>query len=182
MRIIAGEFGGRTIRMPKSKLVRPTTDKNKESIFNYLTNKIDFENILVCDLYAGSGSLGLEAVSRGAKLVHFIEQNYGISKNLQQNIENLSVEERTKIFKMSALKFSNIKDHLRYNLVIADPPFFKDDIHLVTLNLLNNNFLQEDGILIIERSVQTKTKDVSNFGRDPIKKLGDSLIYEFNFS
>lgn len=182
MRIIAGEFRGRTIKVPKSKLVRPTTDKNKESIFNYLVNKIDFNDIKVCDFYAGSGSLGLEALSRGASEVHFVEQNFQIYKNLLGNIESLRVSERTKVFKMSAIKYSGIKDKFKYDLIIADPPFFKDDIYQVVNNIKINELLLEDGILIIERSIQTEKEDVKNFGIDPFKKLGDSLIYEFNFS
>lgn len=180
MRIIAGELGGRIIKVPKSKLVRPTTDKNKEAIFNYLNNKLNFSELKVCDLYAGTGSLGLEALSRGAQEVHFVEQNFIVYKNLQENIESLDVDDRTKIFKMPCLKFSSLAEHTQYNLIIADPPFFKDDIHQVVENLLKNNFLSPNAYLIIERSVQTKEKDIEKFRIEPFKKLGDSLIYEFN--
>ena len=182
MRIIAGELGGRLIKVPKSKLVRPTTDKNKEAIFNYLTNKLDFSELKVCDLYAGTGSLGLEALSRGAIEVHFVEQNFVVYKNLQQNIETLSVDDRTKIFKMSCLRFSSLAEHSQYDLIIADPPFFKDDIHIVVENLIKNNFLSANGSLIIERSIQTKDNDIDKFKIEPFKKLGDSLIYEFNIT
>ena len=182
MRIISGEFKGRIIRVPKSKNVRPTTDKNKESIFNYIQHKINFEGIKVCDIYAGSGSLGLEALSRGAEEVHFVENNYSVYKNLLNNIESLEVSKRTKVYKMSALKFSSLNNHDSYDLIIADPPFFKYDIHSVVDNLLQNRFLNMDGFLLVERSVQTEEKDVSNFACKPIKKLGDSLIYKFIFT
>jgi 16S rRNA (guanine966-N2)-methyltransferase len=182
MRIIAGEFKGHTIKVPKSKLVRPTTDKTKESIFNYLSNIIDFENLKVLDLYAGSGALGLEALSRGAAEVHFVEKNYPVYKNLIGNIDFLKVSHRTKIFKLSCIKFSSIKANGGYDLILADPPFFKDDIYEVVKNLKKNNYLNENGILLIERSVQTKANDVNNFDIEPIKKLGDSLIYQFDFS
>jgi 16S rRNA (guanine966-N2)-methyltransferase len=182
MRIIAGEFKGHKIKVPNSKLVRPTTDKTKEAIFNYLMNKIDFDGIKVCDLYAGSGSLGFEAISRGSSEVHFVEKNISIYNNLKQNIDSLGVSERTKVFKLSCLKFSNIQEHSTYDLILADPPFFKNDIYQVFNNLNNNKFLKNDGLLIIERSVQTKNEDIENFNSEPIKKLGDSLIYEFNFS
>jgi 16S rRNA (guanine966-N2)-methyltransferase len=182
MRIIAGNFKGRIIKMPKSKLVRPTTDRNKEAIFNYLQNKIDFEDITVCDLYAGSGSLGFESLSRGAANIHFVEQNFQVYKNLLDNIKSLEVEDSTKAFKMDCKKFSSIKETYKYDLILADPPFFKDDIYIVFANLLENNFLKKDGILIIERSVQTKKEDVKNFKMEPIRKLGDSLIYEYIFN
>ena len=181
MRIIAGEFRGRTIKMPKSKLVRPTTDKNKESIFNYLTNQIDFDGIIVCDMYAGSGSLGIEALSRGADTIHFVEQNFQIYKNLLYNINSLKASERTKVFKMSCLKFASTSE-MKYDLIIADPPFFKDDIHKVVEKIIENKLVNPGGRLIIERSIQTEQKDIENFKIEPFKKLGDSLIYEYNFS
>ena len=182
MRIIAGEFGGRSIKVPKSKLVRPTTDKNKEAIFNYLTNKLDFSELKVCDLYAGTGSLGLEALSRGAEEIHFVEQNFVVYKNLQNNIDSLEVSDKTKIFKMTCIKFSTLSAHSQYDLILADPPFFKDDIHKVVENLFKNNFLSEGGTLLIERSIQTKEKDIDAFKTEPIKRLGDSLIYELSSS
>jgi 16S rRNA (guanine966-N2)-methyltransferase len=180
MRIIAGEFKGRTIRMPKSKLVRPTTDKNKESIFNYLVNQIDFSGIKVCDLYAGSGSLGIEALSRGAEVVHFVEQNFQIYRNLLFNLDSLNISDRTKVFKMTCSKFASITDN-NYDLIIADPPFFKDDVYQVLKKIKENNLIKSQGRLIIERSVQTESEDIENFKIEPFKKLGDSLIYEFIF-
>ncbi|MHB8906122.1 MAG: 16S rRNA (guanine(966)-N(2))-methyltransferase RsmD [Melioribacteraceae bacterium] len=179
MRIIAGKFKGRTIKFPNSKLVRPTTDKNKESIFNYLVHSIEFDGIKVCDIYAGSGSLGLEALSRGADEVHFIEKDFHVSKMLQENISSLNADGECKIFRMDALRFSKITDHEKYDLILADPPFFKDDIHLVVKNLLANNFITDNGIILIERSIQTKKEDETEFGIEAFKRLGDSLIYLF---
>lgn len=179
MRIISGTYKGRTIKFPNSKLVRPTTDKVKESLFNYLSNQIDFDGIKVCDIYAGSGSLGLEALSRGAEEVHFVEKDFFVVKVLKENILSLDAEDKCKIFKTEALRFSKMKNHEVYDLILADPPFFKDDIHTVVHNLLERNFLSENGILLVERSIQTKEKDIENFQCEPFKKIGDSLIYFF---
>ncbi len=179
MRIISGKFKGRVLKVPNPKYTRPTTDRTKETIFNYLNNLIDFNDILVCDIYGGSGSLGLEALSRGAGEIHFVEKNYSVSKVLTQNIELVKAEENTKLYKMSALKFSNLESHLKYDLIFADPPFFKDDIHIVVKNILENDFLTKNSIFIIERSIQTKEKDIINFNIQPFKRIGDSLIYEF---
>ena len=179
MRIIAGKYKGRTIKFPNSKLVRPTTDKNKESIFNYLVHSIDFDGIKVCDIYAGSGSLGLEALSRGADVVHFVEKDFHVSKMLQENISFLEAEDLCKIYRMDAVRFSKMAEHERYDLILADPPFFKDEIHLVVKNILEKNFLIEDGLLLVERSIQTKKEDQEAFNLEPLKQLGDSLIYQF---
>lgn len=179
MRIIAGKFKGRTIKFPNSKLVRPTTDKTKESIFNYLVHSINFDGIKVCDIYAGSGSLGLEALSRGVDVVHFVEKDFHVSKMLQENISSLKAEDSCKIYKMDAVRFSKITDHEKYDLILADPPFFKNDIHLVVKNILEKDFLNEDGLMIVERSVQTKKEDEEAFKIESFKRMGDSLIYQF---
>ena len=178
MRIIAGEYKGHTILFPKSKLVRPTTDRVRETLFNLLNNRLDFNGINVLDIYSGSGSLGLESLSRGAESAHFVEKNFVIYNNLEENIKKLSVVDRTKIFKMPAVKFSQIKKHKKYDLILADPPFFKDDIYKVVENIVINKYLADEGIMIIERSIQTKRKDIQNLGCEPFKIIGDSCIYE----
>ncbi len=179
MRIISGKYGGRTIKFPKSDLVRPTTDKVKESIFNYLAHTFELEGIKVCDIYAGSGSLGLEALSRGASEIHFVEKDFHVLKTLKENIDSLDAGDFCKIYKMEALKFSKIVEHEKYDLILADPPFFKNDIHNVAANLLSRKYLKENGILLVERSIQTKDVDLREFNCEPFKKIGDSLIYKF---
>ena len=101
---------------------------------------------------------------------------------LNENIESLDASKYCRIFNMEALRFSKISDHESYDLIIADPPFFKHDIHEVYKNILDNNFLTEDGVFLIERSIQTKDIDEKEFGVSAIKRLGDSLIYIFENS
>lgn len=178
MRIISGEFKGRLINVPKSDLIRPTTDRVRETLFNLLNNIIDFTDIKVLDVYAGSGSLGLECISRGAALVDFVEKNFVIQKNLQENINSLNVEDRCTIYKMEAVRFSSLPKKKEYDLILADPPFFKDDVYTVVKNLLANNYLTKDGFIIIERSKQTRKKDIENFNIEPFKIIGDTCLYK----
>ena len=180
MRIVSGRLRGRVVKMPKSDQVRPTTEKVKESMFNYLNHYIGFEDLTVCDIYAGSGSLGFEALSRGAAKIHFVEKNYVVQKNLESNIKSLGVERECKIFKMSAVAFSKMETSVRYDLILADPPFFHNDVHEMVENIIKNNILTDEGVMIIERSIQTQDEDVEVFGRKPIKKMGDSLIYQWD--
>jgi 16S rRNA (guanine966-N2)-methyltransferase len=182
MRIISGKYKGRILKVPSTKFTRPTTDRVRETLFNLLTNKIDFEGIEVLDIYAGSGSLGLEALSRGAAQIDFIEKNIPIYKVLHQNITSIQANEFCKIFKMDALDFSKMVNHKKYNLILADPPFFKDDIHRVAENLLKNNFIYDNGLIIIERSIQTRDKDIKQFGIEPFKRIGDTLLYEYEIN
>jgi len=178
LRIISGYLKGRFINVPKSNLVRPTTERVRETIFNILNNKISFEGIKVLDLYSGSGSLGFECLSRGAKEIHFVEKNSVIYKNLEENIKLLGAADRCKIFKMSVLKFSSSKIEGKYDLILADPPFFKDDIYNAVVNILNNGYLIDTGLMIIERSIQTKQKDITNFKIEPFRIIGDACLYE----
>ncbi|RMD48766.1 MAG: 16S rRNA (guanine(966)-N(2))-methyltransferase RsmD [Ignavibacteria bacterium] len=180
MRITGGRLKGRTLKVPKSDLIRPTTDRVRESLFNYLNNIFEFETAKVCDIYAGSGSLGFECLSRGASSIDFVEKNYVIYKNLVNNIDAMGEKENCKIYKMPALKFSSMKDHAQYDFIIADPPFFKYDIHSVVKNLLENKFIHSNGLIVVERSIQTEEKDVDAFGKSPDKRIGDSLIYLFD--
>ncbi len=105
MRIISGIFKGRLINVPQSKEIRPTTDRVRETLFNLLNNRIDFDDIEVLDFYSGSGSLGLECISRGAKHVTFIERNFQIYKNLIENIKSLDVENQCKVVKSEAIDY-----------------------------------------------------------------------------
>jgi 16S rRNA (guanine966-N2)-methyltransferase len=180
LRIISGIFKGRLINVPKSEWVRPTTDRVRETLFNILNNKIDFKGLKVLDLYAGSGSLGLECLSRGALEVCFVERDYTLIKNLEKNILSLDAENSCKAFKANAVKHSSMESKIEYDLILADPPFFKDDIYKVVENIFNNKYLAEEGMMIIERSVQTKEKDIKQFNTEPFKIIGDNCLYEIS--
>jgi len=182
LRITSGYLKGRYINVPKSDLVRPTTERVRETIFNILNNRMSFEGIKVLDMYAGSGALGFECLSRGAEEVHFVEKNSVIYRTLEDNMKLLQAEDNCKIFKMSAIKFSSLQKNVEYDLILADPPFFKDDIYNVVGNILNNKCFRSDCFMIIERSIQTKQKDIENFKVEPFKIIGDACLYEITHS
>lgn len=121
MRIISGTYGGRRLMPPKNITARPTTDFAKESLFNLLTNRMDFDGVDMLDLFAGTGGIGLEFVSRGAREVTSVEmahtqQNFIISTCKQLGITNLRVV-RGDVFKfLSAC-------HLQFDFIFADPPY-----------------------------------------------------------
>jgi 16S rRNA (guanine966-N2)-methyltransferase len=136
----------------------------------------------VLDIYAGSGALGFECLSKGAEEIHFVEKNPVIYRNLEENIKLLQAENNCKIFKMPASKFSEQKLNTKYDLILADPPFFKDDIYNVVENILDNGYLSSKCLMIIERSIQTKQKDIDNFKVQPFKIIGDACLYEITNS
>jgi 16S rRNA (guanine966-N2)-methyltransferase len=113
--------------------------------------------------------------------VHFVEKDFNVSRVLKENILSLQADEFCKVFKMDAVMFTKLEEHAKYNLILADPPFFKDDIYKVVENVISKNFLEVNGLMLVERSVQTKENDLQNFKCEPFKKLGDSLIYQFTY-
>jgi len=180
LRIISGEFKGRVIKSPNSKFTRPTTDRVRETLFNILNNKIDFDGIQVLDLYSGSGALGLECLSRGAAHVTFIEKNRPVYLNLLGNVDLLKVKEFVDIIPTTSVFYTRKNLNKKYDLILADPPFFEYDIYEVVQNVFKNELLNEDGIMVIERSIQTREKDIENIGIEPQKKIGDALLYIFD--
>lgn len=179
LRITSGVFRGRFINAPHSELTRPTTERVRESIFNYLNNRMDFNGVRVLDLYSGSGALGFEALSRGVKSVDFVERNYVPYKNLQNNILLLSLQNQCHLFKTSALQHVKKCSPRQYDLILADPPFFEFDIHDVVRHIQENDILTESGILLVERSNQTEEQDTQEFKIEPFRRIGDTLLYLF---
>lgn len=124
MRIIAGEFKGRRLQRPDDPRVRPITDRLKESWFGILVPHL--AHVTVVDLFAGSGSLGLEALSRGAAHVDFVEIAERSLAALSANIRTLGVEDRTEVRRADALRFARRLADRTYDIALADPPFSTD--------------------------------------------------------
>ncbi len=122
MRIIAGTFRGRILAAPRDRSVRPTTDRVKQSIFDILATRIDLEGIEVLDLFSGSGSLGLEALSRGAATATFVDTSRDSLSLLDVNIRSLGLEHRANVHQAEVFWFLKNLHH-PYDLVFADPPF-----------------------------------------------------------
>ena len=124
MRIIAGEFKGRRIRRPDDPRVRPITDRLKEAWFGALGARIAGASVV--DLFAGSGALGLEALSRGASSVDFVELSTRSLEALRGNIDGLGVADRVRVRRGDVLRFVRKLPRATYDLAIADPPFSTD--------------------------------------------------------
>ncbi|MCA2988334.1 MAG: RsmD family RNA methyltransferase [Gemmatimonas sp.] len=121
MRIVGGKFGGRTLTSPNDFRVRPTAEEVRVHMMKLLRN--DLEGARVLDLFAGTGALGLEALSRGAKYVDFVEFRPASLHALQANIKALRVTEKTRVYKKDALPFADTLPPDRYDVAFADPPY-----------------------------------------------------------
>jgi len=121
IRIIAGEFGGRRLKTPASDKVRPTGDRVREAWFSILQRPLRGARVL--DLFAGSGALGLEALSRGAVSADFVEIHRLALSSLKSNITLLKVDDRTVVHRVDALKFAEQLHPGQYDVAFADPPY-----------------------------------------------------------
>lgn len=123
MRIIGGEFKSRKIQFPKSRLTRPMTDRSKETVFNIMGGLVEGKHVL--DLYAGSGSLGLEALSRGALDVIFVDQADWATRVIEKNLQDLKLNPKAKVLQIDVLRaIARMEKEKRvFSLVFVDPPF-----------------------------------------------------------
>ena len=121
MRIIAGRFKGRTLIGPKGHLTRPTSDRVREALFSALGN---IEDAVVADLYAGTGALGLEALSRGARIATFVESSRSALISISRNIETLGLAQQTRVMRVPLERaICSLAEMGPFNLVFADPPY-----------------------------------------------------------
>ena len=164
MRIISGNFKNKKLFEPNDNYTRPLKDLVKESIFNIIEHSklviFKIENCEVLDLFSGSGSFGLECISRGAKKVLFCENYIPVTKILNKNIANLKCKEKTSIYVQDVFELLNNKSFLKnkFQIIFLDPPFKEKKIEELLENLNKLNILDKEGIVILHRN--KKYKDV----------------------
>jgi 16S rRNA (guanine966-N2)-methyltransferase len=126
MRIVAGKFRGARIEAPKGLATRPTSDRVRQALFNVLehgTPRLDFDGARVLDLFAGSGALGLEALSRGARFCLFVEDSAEARAAIRRNVETLELTGATKIWRRDATKLGAAGPVAPFDLIFLDPPY-----------------------------------------------------------
>ena len=164
MRIISGKFKGKKINLPKDKVTRPLRDFVKESIFNVLKHSnriiIDIENAYILDLFSGSGSFGLEAISRGAKKCFFVENYSIVSDVLNTNIKKLQCEKYCSVSNLDCFDYlRNLKSNeLKIDIIFIDPPFKEKKINDLIDNIIKKKILTKNGIIIIHRHKKDEVK------------------------
>tara|TARA_B100001057_G_scaffold434438_1_gene464088 strand:- start:4362 stop:4922 length:561 start_codon:yes stop_codon:yes gene_type:complete len=157
MRIISGNFRGKKILFPTNKKTRPLRDMVKESIFNLIENsnkyKLRVDGSSVLDLFSGSGSFGLECISRGAKKAVFFENYSETLKILKRNISELKLIDKCCIFEKNCFDFFEYEkiNKEKFDLIFFDPPFKEKNINLLIERILHKEILNSKGIIIIHR-------------------------------
>ncbi|MDO9154813.1 MAG: 16S rRNA (guanine(966)-N(2))-methyltransferase RsmD [Paludibacter sp.] len=161
MRIISGTYKGRRINPPGNLTARPTTDFAKEGLFNLLNNRIDFEGIDVLDLFAGTGGIGIEFVSRGCNSVISIEQNDRQCTFIRKICNELDIKNLS-VFKTEALKYM-ASCHATFDMIFADPPYELKQLPEIPDLVFKHNLLKPDGLFALEHSAKTDFKNHPNF-------------------
>ena len=149
MRVIAGIYGKRQLKTPKSHLTRPTTDKNKESLFNMIGPY--FDGGVVLDLFAGSGGLGIEAMSRGCSYLYSVDHQFEAFKTIKENIADLKIRD-AKVLKMDYRKaLQYFADHdIVFDYVFLDPPYGKSLVDGIIVFLEKHHLLNDQAIIVVE--------------------------------
>ena len=168
MRIVGGQYRGRQFRPGKSFKARPTTDMAKESLFNILQNRVDFEDIKVLDLFSGTGSISFEFASRGCKDVTSVEMNFQHYSFIMEVIEKLD-DKNIHSIKANAFQFIK-KSGQSFDLIFADPPYDHNQFLEIPDLILANDILRSNGIFILEHpkkydfSKYPEFKEMRNYG------------------
>jgi 16S rRNA (guanine966-N2)-methyltransferase len=153
MRIVAGKFRGARIEAPKGLETRPTSDRVRQSLFNVLEHgapQVDFEGMRVLDLFAGSGALGLEALSRGAAFALFIEESAEARGAIRNNVEALSLTGVTKIWRRDATRLGPANTLKPFNLIFCDPPYGLGAGALALTAALEGGWVANGAIAVLE--------------------------------
>ena len=159
MRIISGELGSRRLVFPKSKRTRPMTDRAKEMIFNILGDTVPGTEVL--DLFAGSGSLGLEALSRGAKEATFVERGEWAIKTILRNLKALDLEKKSHLLTQDVFRaLSRLEDQKkRFTLIFLDPPYNEGFVKKILLRLDHSDILTPHVKIVLHHTRQEKVPE-----------------------
>jgi len=181
MRITAGRFKGRTLVPPKDMNVRPTSDKVRQAVFNILEHK-DFgcnfrlEGARVIDLFAGTGALGLEALSRGARYCLFVDDAAGSRALIRQNVEALGLTGASKIWRRDAGKLGPLDTLSSFDLAFLDPPYRKDLVAPALCGLRDGGWLVSPALAIAEMAEEDYYPPTDGFEVLDDRVYGDTRV------
>lgn len=159
MRVISGKYGGRLLRGPSGSRTRPTSDRLRETLFNILAPEIG-EGTRFLDLCAGTGAVGIEALSRGANFVAFVDRSRRACGLIEENLDNLDVpEESTEVFCLDADRFLVKKPEPVWDIVFYDPPYSENYDDVIELLGGEASPLAPEGLLIVEHHSKNELPD-----------------------
>lgn len=170
MRVIAGRARRTQLKTVEGMDTRPTTDRIKETLFNMINNEI-YDTVFF-DLFSGSGAIGIEALSRGAKSAVFVENNRNALKCIKENLEKTHLKECGMVWEMDvldAIKKAG-RENIKFDYIFMDPPYNKGIEKEVLNSLADSSIITEDTVIIVEASMETEFDYIENMGYETIKR------------
>ena len=169
MRVIAGSNRGMVLVTPEGMDTRPTTDRIKETLFNMIA--FDLPDCYFLDLFSGSGQIGIEALSRGAREAVFVEKDKNAISCIEKNIAKARLEDSSKVYKIDVSSALNqLNSHDPFDIIFMDPPYDKLIEKKVLEDLSNKAFVTEDTIIIVEASLETSFDYIQDLGYEITKE------------
>ncbi|MBI5472006.1 MAG: 16S rRNA (guanine(966)-N(2))-methyltransferase RsmD [Ignavibacteriae bacterium] len=178
MRVISGLYKGRILKTVSDLSVRPVTDRVKQTLFDMLANRVELEGARVLDLFAGSGSLGIEALSRGAAHVTFVEDNSRVAGFIEKNLELLGCDADADVIETDALSFVH-RCRESFELVFADPPYEFDQTPEIPRLIFEAKLVRPSGYLLIEHAKDLSFDSTPLYHAGPEKHFGRTVVTFF---
>ena len=178
MRIVGGDFRGRPLATPRGDATRPTTDRTREAVFNVLAHRFGerLQHARVLDLFAGTGALGLEALSRGAAYAVFIEEGVEGRGLIRANVEAFGLTGRTKIFRRDATRLGEAGSLGPFGLVFADPPYGKGLGERALRSAREGGWLAPGALCVVEEAASASFEPGEGFSVIDQRSYGDTVI------
>ena len=179
MRIVAGKFRSTRIEAPKGLATRPTSDRVRQALFNALehgASRVDFEGARVLDLFAGSGALGLEALSRGARFCLFVEESAEARAAIRRNVEALSLTGATKIWRRDATKLGEAGTMQPFDLIFLDAPYGKGIGATALQSAAQGGWIREGAIAVLEERANAEIELPAVFEEIDMRVYRDTKI------
>lgn len=176
MRIVAGQFKGRTLVTPASEAIRPTSDRLRESIFNILEHGYDspLRGARVLDLFAGTGALGIEALSRGASFALFVDEGAEARSLIRENITDLGLAGKTRLFRRDATLMGAHGANAPFSVVFCDPPYNRELAPKALLSCAAGGWLEPGAVIVVEESRKSETRLPEGFEEQDRRAYGET--------
>ncbi len=185
MRIVGGKFKGRTIHSPDGRATRPTTDRVREAIFNRLEHGVaglSIDGARVLDLFAGTGALGLEALSRGARNVLFIDDSEAARGLIRRNADELGVIGQVKLWRRDAAKLGPCAPMSPFDLVFLDPPYGKGLADKALAALVAGGWLEPGAVVVVEEAAKAEVALPEAFEVLDDSRYGETRVLTLRYS
>jgi 16S rRNA (guanine966-N2)-methyltransferase len=181
VRIVGGEFRGRPLAAPSSRSIRPTSDRLRQTLFDILAHGLGdpVPGARVLDLFAGTGALGLEAMSRGAGYVLFVEEDVEARGLIRRNVESLGLTGRTKVYRRDAASLGEVGSLAPFDLAFADPPYGKGLGELALAGAVAGGWLKPGAIAVLEESARVEIASIPGLELLDRREVSDSALFFF---